>query len=179
MRMLSYRFPLALICLLTAPQVVLAQENPWELKSLTLEGGPIATKHFQGGEENYRERHGLAVLKAETAEYGTWGLYFLNPNSVDRTSVGAGYITKPYVVPLAYSMDLEFSGALGLVTGYQDYPVPLIVGEARLGLFEEGPWDVGVAMATNPYIMQEKDSGDNNFGMVVTSPFLSIRYKFQ
>lgn len=154
-----------------------AQTSPWTVNSLTLEGGPIATKHFQGGEEHYRERHGLAVLKAETEGYGTWGLYFLNPNSVEDTSFGAGYITKPYVVDLGLT-DLELSGALGLVTGYQDYPVPLIVGEARLVLFDEGPWNAGIAMATNPYIMEDKVTGDHNVGMVVTSPFLSIRYTF-
>lgn len=147
------------------------------VKSVTLQGGPIATKHIQGGTEHYRERHGLAVLKVHTEKYGNWGLYFLNPNSVENTSFGAGYVTDPYSVYWG-PLDFEFSGALGLVSGYQDYPVPLLVGEARLVLYDEGSWNAGLSMAANPYVMEDDITGENNFGVVVTSPFLSVRYRF-
>lgn len=175
-------FLLIIACLVFAArpgQVAWAQaaDRPF-LESVTLEGGPIATKHFQAGSENFRERHGLAVLKFSTVGYGNWALYFLNPNSVDRTSVGAGYVTDPYVVPLGPT-ELELSGALGLVTGYQDYPVPLVVAQARLKLYENGPWNAGLSMAANPYYAQDKRSDDNEWGVVVTSPFLSVRYSFE
>jgi hypothetical protein len=148
------------------------------IQSITLEAGPVATKHIQAGNEDYRERHGLGILKVHTNDYGNWALYLLAPNSVDNTSVGVGYVTDPYTLPVG-PLKLELSGALGLVTGYQDYPVPLLAAEARLVLFENGSWDAGLAMAANPYYMQEEGpSGDNHFGVVVTSPFLSIRYNF-
>jgi len=150
---------------------------PSGIQSVTIEGGPIATKHFQSGAEHFRERHGLAILKIETKEYGNWGLYFLNPNSVDETSVGAGYITDPYVLPLG-PVKLELTGAIGLVTGYQDYPVPLIAGQARLALYESGPWNAGVAMAVMPYFMEDGRTNDNEFGVVGTTPYLSLRYTF-
>ena len=148
-----------------------------EVKSLTLEGGPIWTKHFQSGDEDFRNHHGLGVLKVHTKKYGNWALYVLTPNSVDRTSLGAGYVTNPYVVPLG-PVDLELSGALGLVTGYQDYPVPLLVGQARLVLYESGPWNTGLSMAALPYYTEDRNGGDNEFGIAATTPFLSIRYNF-
>lgn len=94
------------------------------IQSITLEAGPVATKHIQAGNEDYRERHGLGILKVHTNDYGNWALYLLAPNSVDNTSVGVGYVTDPYTLPVG-PLKLELSGALGLVTGYQDYPVPL------------------------------------------------------
>ena len=147
--------------------------------SVTVEGAPIMTKHFQSGDENYRDTHGLGVVKVHTKEYGNWGVYVLSPNSVDRFSFGAGYVTEDYGFPVG-PFSLEFSGALGLVTGYQDYPVPLIAGEARLVLFNEGNWDAGLSMAALPYYIREDNGRNdgNNFGIVVTSPFLSARYKF-
>jgi len=148
------------------------------LESFTVEGAPIATKHFQTSDENYRERHGLVIAKAATREYGNWGLYFLNPNSVDDTSFGAGYVTDPYTVPMGSTIQLELSGALGLVTGYQDYPIPLLAGEARLALYESGAWNVGLAMAALPYVMEDDDTGETDWGIVGTTPFLSIRYSF-
>jgi hypothetical protein len=148
------------------------------IQSITLEAGPVATKHFQAGNEDYRERHGLGILKVHTKDYGNWALYLLSPNSVDKRSVGVGYLTDPYTLPLS-PFKLELSGALGLVTGYQDYPLPLLAAEVRLVVFEDGPWDAGLSMAANPYYMQEEGpSGDNHFGVVVTSPFLSFRYNF-
>lgn len=148
------------------------------IESVTLEGGPIASKHFQSGEEDFRERHGLGIVKVHTEGYGNWGLYLLSPNSVDRTSVGAGYVTDPYALPVG-PFTLELSAALGLVTGYQDYPVPLLAGEARLVLFRQGAWDAGLAMAALPYYMKDDSaSGDNEFGVVATTPFLSVRYIF-
>ena len=150
-----------------------------QLQSITVEGGPIWSKHFQSEDENFREDHGLGVLKTHTKDYGNWGLYVLSPNSVDDTSVGMGYVTDPYAVPLG-PVKLELSGALGLVTGYQDYPVPLIAAEARLVLFEQGSWDAGVAAAALPYYMKDDTpGGDSEFGIVATSPFLSVRYTFQ
>lgn len=147
------------------------------VKSMTVEGGPIASKHFQSGSENFRERHGLAIVKVATESHGNWGLYFLNPNSVDDTSFGAGYVTDPYVLPIGPTQ-LELSGAIGLVTGYQDYPVPLVAGEGRLVVYESGPWNAGLAMAVMPYYMEEDDTGDNEWGIVGTTPFLSVRYSF-
>jgi len=156
---------------------VYAQDERVFFESVTFEGGPVATKHLQFDDENFRERHGLAILKASTREYGNWALYFLNPNSVDDTSFGAGYVTDPYVIPLGPTQ-LELTGALGLVTGYQDYPVPLLAGQARLQLFEYERWNVGVSVAANPYYTQDEVSNDNEFGVVMTSPFLSMRYSF-
>ena len=158
-----------------------SSESPF-VEAITLEGGPIASKHFQSGDENFRERHGLGIIKVETKDYGNWGLYLLSPNSVDRTSVGAGYVTDPYVIPVIGSTRLELTGVLGLVTGYQDYPVPLLAAEARFVAFESGPWSAGLSMAALPYIMKDEKadgSEENEFGVVATSPFLSIRYKFQ
>lgn len=156
-------------------QQALSQEK--RITSFTLEGGPIASKHLQSGDEDFRERHVMAIAKVHTEGYGNWGLYFLNPNSVDDTSYGFGYVTDPYVVPLGLT-DLELSGALGLVTGYQDYPVPLLAAQARLKLIERGAWNVGIAMAASPYYIEEENGNDNEFGVVVTSPFLSARYAF-
>ena len=145
--------------------------------SITLEGGYIATKHFQSDDENFRERHGLGILKVDTKGYGNWALYFLNPNSVRDTSFGFGYVTNPYVVDLGIT-DLELYGALGLVTGYQDYPVPLVAAQARLRLFEVGRWNAGLSMAAMPYYAEDDRTGDSDFGVVGTTPFLSIRYSF-
>ena len=153
-----------------------AQNSQKGITSITLEGGPIATKHFQSDDENFRERHGLGIIKVHTKGYGNWGLYFLSPNSVDDTSVGAGYVTNPYVIPLGPT-ELELSGALGLVTGYQDYPVPMLAGQVRLKIYESGPWNAGISSAVLPYIIED-DTGDNDFGVVATTPFLSLRYKF-
>ena len=75
-------------------------------------------------------------------------------------------------------LQIEFSGALGLVTGYQDYPVPLVAGEARLVVYKSDSWNAGLAMAVMPYYMEEKDTGDNEWGIVGTTPFLSVRYSF-
>lgn len=149
-----------------------------EIKSFTLEGGPIASKHIQSGDNNFRERHVLAVAKIGTENYGNWALYFLNPNSVRKTSVGLGYVTNPYVLPISGPVKLELSGALGLVTGYQDYPVPLLAGEARLVLFDSGKWNAGIAAAAMPYIAEDDITGENKVGIVATTPFLSIRYNF-
>ena len=151
--------------------------NAQDIKSVTLEGGPIATKHFQAGEDNYRERHGLGILKVETNKIGTWALYFLNPNSVDNTSLGLGYVLDPYDIPVGNSR-IELTAALGLVTGYQSYPVPLLAGQAKWVFFENQDWDAGVAIAANPYYSEDKVTKDNDFGIVVTSPFLSIKRKF-
>ena len=155
-----------------------AQENRF-IKSVTVEGGPIWTKHFQGDDENFRESHGLAIVKVETQKYGRWGVYYLGPNSVSDTSVGFGYVTPSWDIPLG-PMALEFSGALGLVTGYQDYPVPLLAGQARLNMYEsrDGQWSAGIAAAALPYIAENPRTGNNDFGVVATTPFLSVRYKF-
>lgn len=144
-------------------------------KSITVEGGPIATKHFQSGDDDFRETHILGIVKAHTYNYGNWGLYYLGPNSVDDYSYGFGYVTNPYVLPLG-PVSLELSGALGLVTGYQDYPVPLLAAEIRLPIYQGNQWNVGFAMAAMPYILD--NDGDNEFGIVATSPFLSARYEF-
>lgn len=147
------------------------------VESMTVEGGPIASKHFQSGSENFRERHGLAIVKVATESHGNWGLYFLNPNSVDDTSFGAGFVTNPYILPIGPTQ-LELSGVIGLVTGYQDYPVPLVAGQARLVVYERGLWNAGLAMAAMPYYMEEENTGDNEWGIVGTTPFLSLRYSF-
>jgi len=147
------------------------------VESVTFEGGPIWSKHFQSGDENFREDHGLAVVKVETEDYGNWGVYLLTPNSVDDTSVGFGYVTDPYTIPVG-GMKLELTGALGLVTGYQDFPVPLVAGQGRLVMIERETWDAGVAMAVMPYYMEDDVTGDNEWGVVGTTPFLSLRYRF-
>ena len=163
------------------PQIAVAQEYQTEnknfIKSITVEGGPIATKHFQSGDENFRETHILGIVKAHTYDYGNWALYYLGPNSVNDTSLGFGYVTNPWVVPVGPTA-LEFSGALGLVTGYQDYPVPLIAAEVRWQLYQANNWDFGISAAAMPYFVEEESTGDNDFGIVVTSPFLSARYNF-
>lgn len=151
--------------------------NAQNIKSVTLEGGPIATKHFQSGDEDFRERHGLGILKVETDRIGTWALYLLNPNSVNDTSVGLGYVLSPYNIPMG-STRIELTAALGLVTGYQDYPVPLLAAQAKWVFFENDDWDAGIAMATNPYFTENETTNENDFGLVVTSPFLSVKRKF-
>lgn len=148
-----------------------------EIRSVTVEGAPILSKHFQSGDEDFRERHTLGVVQVETENYGNWGLFVLAPNSVNDTSIGAGYITDPYVVPLGPTQ-LELTGALGLVTGYQDYPVPLVAGHARLALYQSGPWNAGIAMVAMPYYARSRAGDDDDFGIVATTPFLSVRYSF-
>lgn len=171
------RFLFVLVVLIAVSFPAQAQEKPSLIKSITVEGGPIATKHFQSEDENFRERHGLTVVKVETNGYGNWGAYFLSPNSVEDPSFGVGYVTNPYRINLGLT-DLELSAALGLVTGYQDFPVPLVAGQARLKLYERGAWNAGVAMAVLPYIAENEITGNNDFGVVGTTPFLSVRYKF-
>jgi hypothetical protein len=166
----------ALFITLTVPYNVQAQNF---IKSVTVEGAPIWTKHFQGEDDNFREHHGLGVVKIETENYGRWGVYYLSPNSVRDSSIGFGYVTPSWDIPLGPT-ELELSGALGLVTGYQDYPVPLVAGQARLKLFEsqDGRWNAGIAAAALPYIAEDPVTRDNNFGIVTTTPFLSVRYRF-
>ncbi len=179
--MIFYKIALLTILVLVFPQTTHAAERflGLNLNSITLEGGPIATKHFQSDDEDFRERHGLAVVKVDTQKYGNWGLYFLNPNSVDKTSVGLGYVTNPLVFPIGVT-ELEISGALGLVSGYQDYPVPLIAAHARLKLYEtqNERFNVGLATAVSPYFVENETTGNNDFGLVTTLPFLSLRYQF-
>lgn len=168
--------------LLLAPGAVRAQTaedgSSSGIESITIEGAPIASRHFQFGEEHFRERHTLVVGKVSTKNHGNWGLYLLAPNSVEKTSVGFGYVTDPYVVPIG-PVNLELTGGLGLVTGYQDYPVPLLVGQARLNLYSSGPWDFGLSAALIPYYTEDDTTGDNEWGLVGTTPFLSVRYSFQ
>jgi len=182
---MKHLLPALMLCTLAFACPAHAQEETGGsgfVTAVTVEGAPIASKHFQSGDEHFRERHGLAIVKVETKDYGNWGLYLLTPNSVDRTSVGAGYVTDPLVLPMG-STRFEFTGALGLVTGYQDYPVPLLAAEARFVAYESGPWSAGLAMAAMPYIMEDKNRNtgrkSNEAGIVVTSPFLSIRYQFE
>ena len=171
-----------ILCVFAGPALA---QNSWthksegtpEIESITLEGGPVASKHIQPGDENFHERHGLAVMKVATRNYGNWGLYLLTPNSVERTSVGAGYITDPYTIPLG-PMQLELTGAIGLVSGYQDYPVPLVAGQARLAIYDNGRWNAGIAMAALPYYMTDRSTHNNEWGVVATTPFLSLRYSF-
>ncbi len=172
---------LLILVLLTLSSASQAQDtnNQRFIKSITVEGGPIWTKHFQSDDETFRENHSLAIVKVETAKYGRWGVYYLGPNSVRDTSVGFGYVTPSWDIPLGPT-ELELSGALGLVTGYQDYPVPLLAGQARLKLFEsqDERWNAGIAAAALPYIAENDLTGDNDFGIVATTPFLSVRYRF-
>ncbi len=164
---------------LITSSTVQAQEKDRFVKSVTVEGGYIWTKHIQSEDEDFRERHGLAIVKVETQDYGRWGVYYLGPNSVRDTSVGFGYVTPSWDIPLGPTA-LELSGALGIVTGYQDFPVPLVAGQARLKLYEsvDGRWNAGIAAAALPYVAENQLTGDNDFGVVVTTPFLSIRHKF-
>ena len=155
-----------------------AAQSGFAIRSVTLAGGPILSKHFQSGEDNFNEHHAIGILKLETASYGTWGFYFLNPNSVHKLSVGAGYITHPYTIPLGPT-ELELTAGLGLVSGYQDYPVPMLAGEARLVLYRHDAWNVGVEAAAMPYIARDEDTDKNKFGIVATTPFLSVRYRFR
>lgn len=162
------------LCFIAAP-VNAADQG--QIESVTIEGGYIRSEHIQSGDPDYRDRHGLGVAKIHTKDYGNWGLYVLSPNSVDKHSIGAGYVTEDYPVELG-PVKIEFSGALGLVTGYQDYPVPLLAGEAKWVLYEGNNWDAGISMAALPYFVRERNGEENNFGIVVTSPFLSVKYKF-
>ncbi len=176
----TYGFIIVLSLLFFFSPSVLAQEaNNKFIKSVTVEGGPIWTKHFQSEDENFRENHGLAVVKVETQNYGRWGVYYLSPNSVSDPSVGVGWVTPSWILPLGPT-ELELSGALGLVTGYQDFPVPLIAGQARLKIYEsrDGRWNTGISIAALPYIAENDRTGDDDFGIVGTSPFLSVRYQF-
>lgn len=152
-------------------------EMPLGIQSVMVAGAPIVTRHFQPREHDFQEQHVLASVRVATENYGNWGLFLLEPNSLDRTSVGVGYLTNPYVLPVG-GMDLELSAGLGIVTGY-DFPVlPLLIGEARLVVFQRDAWDMGVAMAAMPYIATDRDGNNRNAGIVFTSPFLGIRYQF-
>ena len=150
------------------------------LKAITLEGGPITTHHYQSTYYDYNQKHTLGIVKFETRNYGTWGLYVLSPNSMNRTSVGIGYLPSSLELKLPGSLKAEFSVAVGLTSGYREYPVPLISGEVRLGIYEKNNWDIGITVAAMPYIYKtwEQDKKVRHTGIVVTSPFLSIRRKF-
>ncbi len=165
------------VIFLLIPVAKAQDKSGFHINSVTVEGGPIWTKHFQSEDEDFRENHGLGIIKVSTENHGNWGIYYLAPNSVDDPSFGAGYVTNPWVLDLGLT-DLELTGALGLVTGYQDYPVPLIAAQARLKLYERGNWNAGIAAAVLPYIVENTRTGDNNFGIVGTTPFLSVRYSF-
>jgi hypothetical protein len=153
-------------------------DNPWAVEAVTVEGGPIWSHHFQSGPNDFNQHHTLGIVKLTTEDEGTWGLYVLTPNSVRRTSIGAGWVTKPWTVPVSGPVKFEFNASLGLVSGYQNYPVPLIAGEARLVLFEENNWDAGFSAAAMPYIAHDTVTNDNKAGVVVTTPFLSLKYRF-
>lgn len=152
--------------------------DPWGISSMTVAGGPILSHHFQDGADEFVDHHTIGIVQANTNGYGNWALYFLGPNSVDKNSYGAGYVTNPYVVPMG-PVKLELSGALGLVTGYQSYPVPLLGAQAELDIYQSGPWSVGAEMAAMPYIAEDQTTGKDKVGIVGTTPFLSIRYSFQ
>ena len=155
-----------------------ALADPWGISSVTVSGGPILTHHFQSGADNFVDHHEIGIVQANTNGYGNWALYFLGPNSVGKNSFGAGYVTNPYVVPMGPTQ-LELSGALGLVTGYQNYPVPLLGAQARLAIYQSGPWNAGIEMAAMPYIAEDPQTNRNKVGIAGTTPFLSIRYSFQ
>ncbi len=169
------------LCMSAAP--ALAQQydyhddSPWQVRSVMVSGGPILTRHFQSGTDNFVNHHEIGIVQADTAARGNWALYYLGPNSVGKQTFGAGYVTSPYVVPLG-PLNLELSGALGLVSGYQDYPVPLLGLQARLDLYQNGPWNVGAEVAAMPYIAKDENTHKNKFGVVGTTPFLSVRYGF-
>lgn len=177
--LITYTLSALLGLIMVSPSVLAQESNGRFIQSVTVEGGPIWTKHFQSEDENFREHHGLGIVKVETAKYGRWGIYYLGPNSVRDTSVGVGYVAPPWVLPLGIT-ELELSAALGLVTGYQEYPVPLIAGQARFKIYEsqDGRWNAGISAAALPYIVENDVTGDNNFGVVATTPFLSVRHKF-
>src|SRR4051812_10909467 len=164
-----------ILCLSIISTPAIAQEsaasNPLDIDSVTLSGGPILTHHFQSGADNFVDHHEIGILQVNTHSAGNWALYYLGPNSVGKYSVGAGYVTNPYIVPVG-PMQLELSGALGLVTGYQNYPVPLLGGQARLDLYQYGPWNAGLEMAAMPYIARDEATGNNKVGIVATTPFL-------
>ncbi len=151
--------------------------DPWDITSVTISGGPILTHHFQSGTDNFVNHHEIGIAQANTAGYGNWALFYLGPNSVGKTTLGAGYVTDPYVVPMG-PVALELSAALGAVSGYQSYPVPLLGAEARLALYQSGPWNAGLEMAAMPYIARDEATGKNKVGIVGTTPFLSVRYGF-
>ncbi|MBU6474756.1 MAG: hypothetical protein KGL10_06760 [Alphaproteobacteria bacterium] len=160
-----------------AQQYYYNDASPWAVQSLTVAGGPILTHHFQSGADTFVDHHEIGIIQANTADRGNWALYYLGPNSVGKQTFGAGYVTDPYVVPLG-PVSLELSAALGLVSGYQSYPVPLLGAQARLDLYQSGPWNAGVEMAAMPYIAKDETTNKNKFGIVGTTPFLSVRYSF-
>ncbi|MBI1301704.1 MAG: hypothetical protein GC137_08620 [Alphaproteobacteria bacterium] len=156
-------------------------ERSQQIRSFTLEGGPIVTNHirFNGDKDSgFNENHGITVAKIHTRDYGNWAFYSLYPNSQDETSFGVGYITDSYVIPIG-GLSLELNAAFGLVTGYQDYPVPLVAGEARLVLLKRDNWDIGATMAVMPYYSQGYEDGEEtSSGLAFTTPFLSLRAHF-
>lgn len=158
----------------TAPQ----NTNPWDITAFTVAGGPILTHHFQDSKDEFVDHHEIGIAQVNTQGLGNWAFYYLGPNSVGKQSYGGGYVTDPWVVP-AGPVKFEFSGALGLVSGYQSYPVPLLGAQAQLDLYQSGPWNVGLEMAAMPYIAEDETTGKNKVGIVGTTPFLSVRYKFQ
>jgi hypothetical protein len=155
-----------------------ASTDPWGISSVTVAGGPILTHHFQAGSDNFVDHHEIGIVQANTNGYGNWALYFLGPNSVGKNSYGAGYVTNPYVIPIGPTQ-LELSAGLGLVTGYQSYPVPLLAGQARLTIYKNGPWNAGLEMAAMPYLVEDETVDKIKVGIVGTTPFLSLRYSFQ
>ena len=154
------------------------QSDPWGVSSVSLSGGPILTHHFQSGTDHFVDHHEIAILQLDTHDRGNWALYYLGPNSVGKTSIGGGYVTDPFVIPLGPTQ-LELAGALGLVSGYQSYPLPMLAVTARLDVYQRGPWNAGLEMAAMPYIAKDQVTNKNKVGIVGTTPFLSVRYSFQ
>jgi hypothetical protein len=169
---------LGLACFASVAVARADTDNPWMIEAVTVEGGPIWSHHFQSGSEDFNQHHALGIVKLTTEDEGAWGLYVLTPNSVRRTSIGAGWVTKPWTVPVSGPVKFEFTGSLGLVSGYQNYPVPLLAGEARLVLIERDNWDAGFSAAAMPYIAHDTVTNDNKAGIVATTPFLSVKYRF-
>jgi hypothetical protein len=152
--------------------------DPWDITAVTVAGGPILTRHFQSGTDDFVNHHEIGIAQVNTRGAGNWAFYYLGPNSVGKQTFGGGWVTDPWRIPLGPTA-LELSGALGLVSGYQNYPVPLLGAQARLDIYASGPWNAGIEMAAMPYIARDQVADKNRVGIVGTTPFLSVRYSFQ
>lgn len=157
-------------------------ERPAFIESVTLAGGPIRSRHFQTGpKQNYNESHTFTSLRVDTRDYGRWAMYALTPNSENRNSFGIGYVTKPLRAEFG-KVSLEASLMAGIVTGYQEYPLPMVGGNLRLEFYERsfahGKLSIGAEASVMPYVSQRFKGDKWQVGIVGTTPYLSARYTF-
>ena len=149
------------------------EKSGFSIESITLAGGPIFSQHMQSAPNHFNQSHTFISAKISTRDYGSLGAFSLSPNSMRKDSIAVGYITPPLKFSVL-GVKAELSGMVGAVTGYVYDVTPMVGANLRVNLFEaavgNGKMDVGLEVSAMPYLQPA--------GVVVTSPYLSLRYHF-